>query len=466
MVALAAVFSFAACESGPEDEKKPTPDGGKIATPVIEIKDVVADGFTAQWAAVENAQSYNVVLSKANSSQNQQKSVDTTSITFTNLGIGTYTVSVKAVAKDGYKDSDYGKNTATVEGLTEADWFEMSLFVSDDEELIKAGYAPYNSLAYTMKGKNIVSVMCAVFPTASLDEMSKEEIISELSALESNYIEYINSENGLYSAIGKLPSNTDITLYALAENADGATVLTSASAKTMEAVYPDSVKPWIGTYKATTTKQFSYAIVGQGENEAEDINVTDKTEEFEVTIDYDFKSDVIVVDGLSTLGGGWPALAEIDDKGALNVYSGISLGTDKDGMEYAWAVYGGIYGPSADAESDEMELLGYQMFFDAIYSHSFTMAEDKTISCAMGEYQLNDQNGNPSDQVMRVLVNEVFGFDSQYTYFLIKEFPALYRAGEVALVKTSDEVKDLTATTQSAEMKHAVPTTVAPARVY
>jgi predicted small lipoprotein YifL len=46
MVALAAMFTFAACETTPEE---PTPSKGtKIDAPQVEITDVVEDGFTAK----------------------------------------------------------------------------------------------------------------------------------------------------------------------------------------------------------------------------------------------------------------------------------------------------------------------------------------------------------------------------------------------------------------------------------
>ena len=440
MVALAAVFTFAACESTPEE---PTPSKGtKIATPQVEITNLEIDGFTAQWGAVENAKSYSVVLSKANSTKTETKNVTETSVTFSNLGIGTYTVSVKAIANDGYKDSDYGKASTAVEGLTEADWFQLSVFVTNEYE--EQGYYSYNSMFYTMKGENVVAVSCIVTTAAAAANYTKDEILSKLQALDSDSVARINSADGLFSAVGQCPANTELVFYALAENANGATVFTNKSAKTTEMVVPDSMKAFIGTYEATVANYYKYDEDGSEVYEP-------TTDKFEFIVDFDAEMGALMVDGFSVLGADFPTLANVED-GMLAIYSGISLGEDQ-GYTYVWLTMGDLYQVSGDTF---VPVEGEQgKFYAEKWASHYLVEENGAYACNAAAYDMGDGT------VLSIVFNDVFAIQGQNLYFLIDAWPAYYRAGDFAVTKTSDEVKDLTAgmaSVKSCEFMNTMPT--------
>ena len=443
MVALAAVFTFVACESTPEE---PTPSKGtKIATPQVEIADLQADGFTAQWAEIANAKSYSVVLSKANSADTQTQNVTTNSVVFSNLGIGTYTVSVKAIAKDGYKDSDYGKASASVEGLTEADWFQLSVFVTNEYEA--QGYYSFNSLFYTMKGQDVVAVSVIVTTAENAANYTKDEILSKLQALGADSVARINSADGLFSVVEPCPSNTELVFFALAENADGATVLTSKSATTTEMVVPDSMKAWIGTYEATLEKYYVYT---DDENNPE--YYEDTTDKFEFVVGFDEEMGGLYVDGFSVQGGGWPTAAGVDEKGNLAIYSGIALGEDQ-GYTYVWLTMGDLYQVSGDTF---VPVEGEQgKFYAEEWASHFLVNDGGSYSCNAAAYDMGDGT------VLSIVFNDIFAIKGQSLYFLIDAWPAKYRAGNFAVTKTSEEVKDLTAgmaSVKSCEFMNTMPT--------
>lgn len=442
MVALAAMFTFAACETTPDE---PTPSQGtKIAAPQVEITDVVEDGFTAKWGAVENAKSYSVILTKANSTKTETKNVTETSVTFSNLGIGTYTVSVKAIANDGYKDSDYGKASTAVEGLTEADWFQLSVFVTNEYE--EQGYYSYNSMFYTMKGENVVAVSCIVTTAAAAANYTTDEILAKLQALDSDSVARINSADGLFSAVGQCPANTELVFYALAENANGATVFTNKSAKTTEMVVPDSMKAFIGTYEATVANYCKY------DEDGSEVYVP-TTDKFEFIVDFDAEMGALMVDGFSVLGADYPTLANVED-GMLAIYSGISLG-EAQGYTYVWLTMGDLYQEAADGSFSPVA--GEQgKFYAEQWASHYLVEENGAYACNAAAYDMGDGT------ILSIVFNDVFAIQGQSLYFLIDAWPAYYRAGDFAVVKTSNEVKDLApeqASVKSYEFMNVMPST-------
>lgn len=426
MVALAAVFTFAACENGTPEE--PTPSKGtKIDAPKVEITDVVEDGFTAKWGAVENAKSYSVVLSKANSSKTETKNVTETSVTFSGLGVGTYTVSVKAIANEGYKDSDYAKANTSVEGATSADWFELTVFVTNDYEA--QGYYSYNSLFYTMKGTNVASVSVMVTTAEIAASYTTEDILSKLQPVGADSISKINTAEGLFSVVEPCPSNTELVFYALAENTDGASVFTHKTTKTTEFVVPENVKSWLGTYEATLAKYYVYTDDKENPEYYEDT-----TDKFEFVVGFDEQLG-LYVDGFSVLGGGWETAATITEDGKLGISSGVVLGESK-GYTYVWLSVGNLY---KNTEEGLVPVQGEQGKFYAEdwASHYLVKGEADAYACNAAAYDMGDGT------VMEIVFNDVFALMGDELYFLIEGWPAKYRAGDFAVVKTSDEVKDL-----------------------
>ena len=423
MVALAAVFTFAACENGTPEE--PTPSKGtKIDAPKVEITDVVEDGFTAKWGAVENAKSYSVVLSKANSSKTETKNVTETSVTFSSLGVGTYTVSVKAIANEGYKDSDYAKATTAVEGATSADWFELSVFVTND--YASKGYYSYNSVFYTMKGTDVTSVSVMITTAEIAASYTTDEILSQLKPVGADSISAINTADGLFSAVEGCPANTDFVFYALAENADGATVFTHKTTKTTEVVVPEAFKPWIGTYTASYTKLVS----SKG-------TITDATGEFTLIMDYDPMNDALAVGGISAAFGlTAPTLAFFNKEGTLEIYAGIGLGTFQ-GYEAKSAIFRNWSEWDETTKAWILDEKGPYVFNDFWPAYSLVKAADGAITAEPKSIELDyDNNGVPAKAKVDVLSIGIFGFNADG----IAAWDETFYSGTWNLVKTSDKV--------------------------
>ena len=423
MVALAAVFTFAACENGTPEE--PTPSKGtKIDAPKVEITDVVEDGFTAKWGAVENAKSYSVVLSKANSSKTETQNVTETSVTFSGLGIGTYTVSVKAIANEGYKDSDYAKATTAVEGATSADWFELSVFVTND--YASKGYYSYNSVFYTMKGTDVTSVSVMITTAEIAASYTTDEILSQLKPVGADSISAINTAEGLFSAVEQCPANTEFVFYALAENADGATVFTHKTTKTTEVVVPEAFKPWIGTYTASYTKLVS----GNG-------TITDATGEFTLIMDYDPMNDALAVGGISAAFGlTAPTLAFFNKEGTLEIYAGIGLGTVQ-GYEAKSAIFGNWSDWDETTKAWILDEKGPYVFDDFWPAYSLVKAADGAITAEPMSIELDyDNNGVPAKAKVDVLSIGIFGFNADG----VAAWDQTFYAGSWNLVKTSNDI--------------------------
>ena len=316
-----------------------------------------------------------------------------------------------------------------IEVEAEADWFQLSLFVTN--EYADQGYYSYNSLFYTMKGQDVVAVSAIVTTAENAANYTKDEIVSKLQALGADSIAQINTAEGLFSVVDGCPSNTELVFFALAENADGATVLTSKSATTTEMVVPDSMKAWIGTYEATLEKYYVYA---DDENNPE--YYEDTTDKFEFVVGFDESMGGLYVDGFSVLGGGWPTAAGVDEEGNLAIYSGISLGEDQ-GYTYVWLTMGDLYQVSGDTF---VPVEGEQgKFYAEQWASHFLVNDGGSYSCNAAEYNMGDGT------VLKVVFNDIFAIKDQWLYFLIDEWPAYYRAGNFAVTKISDEVKDLTA---------------------
>ena len=423
MVALAAVFTFAACETTPEE---PTPSKGtKIAAPQVEITDVVEDGFTAKWGAVENAKSYSVVLSKANSSKTETQNVTETSVTFSGLGIGTYTVSVKAIANEGYKDSDYAKATTAVEGATSVEWFELSVFVTND--YASKGYYSYNSVFYTMKGTNVASVSVMIATAEAAASYTTEEILSKLQPESADTVSAINTADGFFSVVKPCPADTELVFYALAENTDGASVFTQKTVKTAEVVVPEAFKPWIGTYTASYTKLVS----GNG-------TITDTAGEFTLIMDYDPANDALAVGGISAAFGlTAPTLAFFNDEGTLEIYTGIGLGTAQ-GYEVKSAIFGHWSDWDETTQAWILDEKGPYVFDDFLPAYSVVKAADGAITAEplSIEYDYQNEAGEALKAKIDVLSIGIFGFNAEG----VAAWDKTFYAGSWNLVKTSDEV--------------------------
>ena len=103
---LAAILAFSSCEK-PEEEYEPV----ALVSPELSVE-ITGASFTVSWEAVENAASYSYVFQ-----DEAEETTSETSVTFSDLEPGTYTVKVKADApadSKEYLDSEYAETTAEI----------------------------------------------------------------------------------------------------------------------------------------------------------------------------------------------------------------------------------------------------------------------------------------------------------------------------------------------------------------
>ena len=409
MVAVAAMFAFAACETTPDEPVKP--EGGKLATPVLEVVDVTETGFTVTWAAVENAASYSVVL------KGKPQNVTENRVVFTNLNKGSYTVRVKAVGAEGsnWTDSAYAETTAVVSGLTSADWFSQELFTATDEE---AGAYPYNSLFFTWKGTGVKAISYGFFETAMVEGVDEATILANMEAFDDpEVIAEINSEEGATYYFGELYGDTSYTLFALVTNEDGLEFFTSTVGTTEVAETSEAAAKWLGAWNLTSHETITFAEDGS-------VSFNAKDETFTVNI-YGNTSDPngVVLDGFSVLGEGWPALGKVEDN-KLFVMSGDAIGATDDGFYYIWLSYFMI-GDTGKG----------QHFSENLPIQIFSMDDAGNVTCEM--YVAEGQTNDGSKVALTAANTEIYLIDpnSGQLYFVIEAFPAVYRSGAMDMVR-------------------------------
>ena len=114
-------FALTSCD---KDESS---DSTKLAAPVLSVTEQTSNGFTVSWQTVENAAGYAYVLDNE-----AEKSTNATSVTFTDLEPGTYTVKVKATSGSAeFSDSNYASISATVEEGGTVEEMTFTIEVSD-----------------------------------------------------------------------------------------------------------------------------------------------------------------------------------------------------------------------------------------------------------------------------------------------------------------------------------------------
>lgn len=116
MTAFASVALLASCEKDPEPGPGPEPEPEpseptQLATPSLSVEDQTNTSFTVSWKAVANADSYTYTLNGG-----AEETTTATSVEFTSLTAGDYTVKVKATTEDeNYTDSEWASTKVTLE---------------------------------------------------------------------------------------------------------------------------------------------------------------------------------------------------------------------------------------------------------------------------------------------------------------------------------------------------------------
>lgn len=415
MAVLAAMFAFVACETTPDEPVKPN-EGSKLATPELSVEKTETS-FTVKWNAVTNAESYNVKL------QGDSKTNNTTECqyTFSNLNAGTYVVRVQALA-NGYKNSDAASISVDIDGLSEADWFDLTLEILEEPYPTEQyTYTSYNSVVVAMSGEGVSTVYYAVFDTPSIEGVSNAEIkkfVKEKgNAVSVDGIQDINNpEKDFATIIGGCVGSTEYTCFAVVTNVDGLEAMVSATATTADVIPTEDAAKWFGTWTVKSHKIYSMEADGTG-------TVSDMEGEFTVNITAsNLDSAYVTIDGFSVLGEGWVTDGIVEGD-TLYVMNGTYLGDDVSGdgtpFGYYWA-----------AEYSE---LGLQV--QAYPSNVVTMATDGN---ATSTNIVTMYDGDGKEYNFECYWSDVVGFtESGNLLLFIESWPAVFRTGNMEWTKVS-----------------------------
>lgn len=415
MAVLAAMFAFVACETTPDEPVKPG-EGSKLATPELSVEKTETS-FTVKWNAVTNAESYNVKL-QGDSKTNNTKECQ---FTFSNLNAGTYVVRVQALA-DGYKNSDAASISVDIDGLSEAEWFDLTLDILEEPYATEQyTYTSCNSVVVAMSGEGVATVYYAVFDTPSIEGVSKAEIKKYVkeqgNAVSADGIQDINNpEKDFATIIGGCVGSTEYTCFAVVTNADGLEAMVSATATTADVIPTEDAAKWFGTWTVKSHKIYSMGVDGKGA-------VSDMEGEFTVNITAsNLDPAYVTVDGFSVLGEGWTTDGIVEGD-TLFIMNGTYLGSDVSGdgtpFGYYWA-----------AEYSE---LGLQV--KAYPSNVVTMATDGN---ATSTNIVTMYDGDGKEYKFECYWSDVVGLtESGNLLLFIESWPAVFRSGNMEWTKVS-----------------------------
>ena len=411
MIAVAAI-SFVACGEKSTSTGTGTGtgtgngNGEKLETPAPEATDVTETGFTVTWAAIANADSYTVNLKGKNYTTAE------TSYTFQDLNAGEYTVRVKATG-EGYKDSDFGQVVVTLTGATSVNWFESSVKPAEVNE--EEGYGPYNAVEFTWKGTGVKSLAYGIYFSDNLIGVSDANIIAELDLVDDATVAEVNSAEGLSGVIGPIPGGSTFTMCILVTNEAGVEFFSKEEVTTEAAVPSAEAEAWFGTWEVQSTKAYSIDQAGTG-------TIIDSADTFTVTITASPDSpNTVIVDGFSVLGAGFTTTGEVEGN-QLFILNGTYLGQSEDNSYgFYWLGWFSIDGGKVSIS------------MNAYPSNVVTL--DGTSATSTNEYNLYYEDGTPAPTVC--YCSDVFGVTSEGSiYFLIEQFPGVYRTGAMTWTKT------------------------------
>lgn len=367
MVACAAMFAFAACET--DNTGEGTNNGGnnnggtgsktELATPALEIKDVTSTSFTVTWAAVENAGTYIVTVGDG-----QPQTVTETSFKLEKLNAGTYKGTVVAMPADSkkYKNSKPATFEQAVTGLTpeEATWVQCKASLPTEEDAA-AGYFPYESIFHSFKGTGIVEIKNGAFVAEDYKAMSLAELANECEALKAEAVAKAN-DKGATVVFSPVQAETEYIVVAVITNEEGLSVIFSENITTTKATPHPALESYVGTWEIATTKKLM--ISKQFE-----LSMVEESATTKVTVEAlpDLGPVYVAITGLSVAIPEMPALGQV--------------GTDTDGNDYLQILNYEVVG----ANEEE----GYYLVWNTWgYAHVYAMDEN-------GEYIL-DADGNPT----------------------------------------------------------------------
>ena len=406
-------FALTSCDKN-EDNDAPS---SKLATPVLNITEQLSDGFTVSWQAVENASGYSYVFGSE-----AEKSTTATSVSFTDLEPGTYTVKVKATAGSAeWSDSDYASISATIEeGDPTTDELTFTFDITDitATSAVITCTPSVNDQTYFFDcmEKSLYDQM------HTSDEAFSAALLESLEAMGAEYgmtLEQVLSQLlstgvDVWDPNG-LKSSTEHVAYAFGLNTDGTvtTAIATKSFTTKEAAGGSDTDGWFGNWSATSTGSVKWDVSGQyleptyEETRAMNLNFTISEEQGQ-----------ILLYGWSQVDETIPALCEINANGDLEVYAGVTVGSASQGYTPTWSGYGIVNG------SD------YSLITGGYPAYTFKMNGDQA-TCERYAGELS--NGGTFETISL----EVYGLGTTDYVIYGETFPVYHVAGDIAMTRAA-----------------------------
>lgn len=406
-------FALTSCDKDENTDSK----ASKLSAPVLNVTEQLSDGFTVSWQAVENASGYSYVFGSE-----AEKSTTATSVSFTDLEPGTYTVKVKAMSTStDWTDSDYSTISATIEeGDPTTDELTFTFDITDitATSAVITCTPSVNDQTYffdCMEKSQFDQIHTS-------DEAFTATLIASLEAMGAQYgltlqdvlSEMLSSGVDVWDPNG-LKSSTEHVAYAFGLNTDGTvtTAIATKSFTTKEAAGGSDTGSWLGEWDATSTGSLRWYTEGQSlnvayeENRPMDLHFTIKEEQ-----------GLTVLYGWSQVDSSLPALCEINANGDLEVYAGVAVGSESQGYTPTWSAYCLING------SD------YSLVTGSYPAYTFSMNGDQ-ITCQRYTGELSDGG------TFQALSLEVYGLsDTQYAVYG-ETFPVYHVAGDIAMTRAA-----------------------------
>lgn len=426
-------FALTSCDN--KDEGNETP-ASKLAAPVLNVTEQLSDGFTVSWQAVEHAAGYSYVFGNE-----AEKSTNTTSVSFSGLEPGTYTVKVKATAGSAeWSDSNYASISATIEEGTTPPTGEIT-FTFDITDITAS-----SAVITCTPSVNDQTYFFDCMEKSQYDQIhTSDEVFTAalLESLEAMGAEYNMSLEQVLSQLlstgvdvwdpNGLTSSTEYVAYAFGLNTDG-TVTSTVSTKsftTKEATGGSDTGSWLGEWDATSTGSLRWYTEGQylnvayEENRPMDLHFT-ITEEQGLTVLY----------GWSQVDSSLPALCEVNANGDLEVYAGVTVGSASGGYTPTWSGYSIVNG------SD------YSLITGTYPAYTFSMNGDQA-TCKRYEGELS---GGGTFETISL---EIYALsDTQYAIYG-SSFPVYHVAGDVTMTKAAGSSAMKAAAAMKAAQKYS-----------
>ena len=315
MVAVAAMFTFAAC--GDSETPEPQKPAGKtqLEKPVVTVSNQTEDGFTLTWEPVANATEYLVYVNK----DLQPKTTETT-YTFSDLNAGTYKPRVKAIGGGNYKDSDYSDAVEPIvlTGATSVDWFTQTVTLPEDSDKIAAkGINSSNTFVFNWQGEGVESLSYTYYHIDELKDLTEDEIITKMTPLQADYLKYVNTAEGIDLQFSDLAGGQTYVLYALATKG-GKEFLAKNEITTNATILTLGTQAWLGAWNASTP-QIVHVKTYAFRDERTDFTLNiEPYKEYYSETEYISYSNYVWVDGFSVLGENAPAFGYIYHESVLN----------------------------------------------------------------------------------------------------------------------------------------------------